>query len=121
MIDDFDINSLLRTDNEFEDQPYWAEYLGIDIAKWPRERLVKLYLHKQHSTKVIVEELYERIDDLKSQIHTQTKLVSELEEKFSKEKIAKQFYRDQEKKAVNKIQQLKDQLENKPTSKPTMN
>jgi len=102
----------LLDQNEFDEMPYWAEYLGIDISNWPRERLVKLYLHKHHSTKEYIKELQDRLSDKEDTISVQRKLIRELEDKNTKEKLAKKFYRDQESKARQRIQELEEKLEN---------
>lgn len=104
MIDNFD--ELVNRHKDIEDTPWWAEYLGIDIKNWPRERLIKLYLHKQYSTTEIIKELYDRIDEHKETIHTKDKLITELEEKYKKERLAKRFYREQETKLRQKLKEI---------------
>jgi len=107
-----DYDTLLNEHDDIDTVPYWAEFLGIEIRNWPRERLVKLYLHNHHSTRVVINELQERLGDKDATIFAQRKLIKELEDKNTKEKLAKKFYRDQENKARQRIQELEEKLEN---------
>ena len=109
MIDNFE--ELINRHKDLEDTPWWAEYLGIDIKNWPRERLIKLYLYKQYSSVEIIKELYERLDELKATIFTKDKLIKELEEKYKKEQVAKRFYREQETKMRKKLEQRDKEID----------
>ena len=113
-----ELEKLLDEHKDLEESPWWAEYLGIDLIKWPKERLIKLYSTTRYATLEIIKELYDRLDELKDQIFTQKKLVKELEEKYNKERLAKRFYREQEVKKVKRIRELEQQLKD---TKPTIN
>ena len=107
-----ELEKLMDEHKDLDNQPWWTEYLGVDIYNWPRARLIKLYTSTSYATLEIIRELYDRIDELKDQIFSQKKLIKELEEKYDKERLAKKFYRDQETKLRKKLFKLNQQLEN---------
>lgn len=113
-----ELEKLLHEHQDIEETPAWAEYLGIDIIKWPRARIIKLYMHTRTMFTQLMTELYERIDDLNKTIFYSEKLIKELEQKYTKERVAKRYYREEQTKLIKRIQELETQLEN---NKPTIN
>lgn len=105
-----DFDKVIRKSNEVEETPWWAEYLNINLANWPKERLIRLYKYV-HSTAIqITNELYERIDELKNNIYYKDKLITSLEEQLKKERLQTSWLRRSHNEALDQIAELKKKL-----------